>query len=198
MVRYVALMHRDRHEVERVASEVRGRRRERGWTLDEAATRLGVSRRLLVQIEAGEANPSLSTLLSISAGFGTSLVELLSCDDEPAPVVRSDNASAPVLWHGPHGGEGRLLAGSGLLELWHWTVQPSEERSSDAHQANSYEVLTVTAGAVTLCVGSADPVVVRRGQSAMFRADEPHVYRNDGARPATFVMAVHDPSGAPR
>ncbi len=51
------------------------------------------------------------------------------------------------------------------------------------------------AGAVTLCVGSEDPVVVKRGQSALFRADEPHTYRNDGKTLATFVLAVHEPSG---
>ncbi|MFM2073310.1 MAG: hypothetical protein RLZZ623_3574, partial [Actinomycetota bacterium] len=48
---------------------------------------------------------------------------------------------------------------------------------------------------VTLCVGSDDPVVVKRGQSALFRADEPHTYRNDGKALATFVLAVHEPSG---
>ena len=48
---------------------------------------------------------------------------------------------------------------------------------------------------MTLCVGSGDPVVVKRSQSALFRADEPHSYRNDGKTPATFVLAVHEPSG---
>ncbi|MEQ1698549.1 MAG: helix-turn-helix transcriptional regulator, partial [Ilumatobacteraceae bacterium] len=62
---------------EQVGAEVRRRRQQRGWTLDVAATRLGVSRRLLAQLEAGQANPSLSTLLSVAAGFDISLVELL-------------------------------------------------------------------------------------------------------------------------
>ncbi len=188
-------MRREMAEAEKVAGEVRTRRQQRGWTLDVAAARLGVSRRLLVQLEAGEANPSLSTLLAVADGFGISLVELLAGDDKPSVTVQSDNASAPVLWRGERGGEGRLLVGSGRLELWEWTLGPGDARVAEAHQMNACEVLSVTAGAVTLLVGANDPVVVRKGQSAMFRADEPHTYRNDGKQRAAFVLAVHDPSG---
>lgn len=178
-----------------MATEVRSRRQQRGWTLDVAATRLGVSRRLLVQLEAGEANPSLSTLLSVAEGFGISLIELLAGEDKPTVTVQLDNTSAPLLWQGEQGGEGRLLVGSGRLELWEWTLGPGDARVAEAHQPNAREVLLVRAGAVTLVVGANEPVTVRRGQSAMFRADEPHTYRNDGKQRAAFVLAVHDPSG---
>ncbi|MDP2292854.1 MAG: XRE family transcriptional regulator [Actinomycetota bacterium] len=182
-------------QAEHVAAEVRRRRQEHGWTLDAAAGRLGVSRRLLAQLEAGQANPSLSTLLSIAVGFDISLVDLLAGDDKPSITLQADNASAPVLWTGEHGGEARLLVGSDPLELWHWSLAPGDVRSSDGHRPNAREVLLVTAGAVTLTVGSGDPVVVKRGQSALFRSDEPHTYRNDGRSAATFVLAVHEPSG---
>jgi transcriptional regulator with XRE-family HTH domain len=180
---------------EHVATEVRRRRQQRTWTLDVAAARLGVSRRLLAQLEAGQGNPSLSTLLAIAEGFDISLVELLADGDKPAITVQEDNANAPVLWNGPNGGTGRLLLGSDPLELWQWTLEPGEERSSDAHRTGSREVLLVTAGAVTITVGSAEPVTIRRGQSALFRADEPHSYRNDAKAAAAFVLAVHEPNG---
>jgi transcriptional regulator with XRE-family HTH domain len=195
-VRYSALM--DEHTdatSEQMALEVRRRRQQRNWTLDTAATRLGVSRRLLAQVEAGQANPSLSTLLAIAAGFDISLVELLSGADKPAVTVQADNATAPVLWTGDHGGEARLLVGSEPLELWAWTLRPGDERSTDAHRTGSREALLVTAGVVTLVVGATDPVTLRVGQSALFRADEPHSYRNDSRKPASFVLAVHEPSG---
>lgn len=163
--------------------------------MDVAAARLGVSRRLLAQIEAGQANPSLSTLLSIAAGFDISLVELLAGADKPTITLQPDNASAPVLWTGERGGEARLLVGSDPLELWEWTLEPGDERRADAHRTNSREVLLVTEGAVTVSVGAAEPVDVRAAQSAMFRADEPHSYRNDTDRTVRFVLAVHEPSG---
>ena len=113
-----------------VGEQVRRRRLEHKWTLDAAAARLGVSRRLLVQIEAGEANPSLSSLLAVAAGFGVALVELLADTDKPVITVQADNDSAPALWTGPAGGSARLLVASGGLELWDWTLKPGEERRS--------------------------------------------------------------------
>ncbi len=156
---------------------------------------MGVSRRLLAQLEAGDANPSLSTLLSIATGFDISLVELLAGGDKPSIIVQVDNATAPVLWTGAPGSEGRMLVGSDPLELWQWTLAPGDARVAHAHRPNAREILLVNAGAITLSVGSGDPVVVRSGQSALFRADEAHSYRNDGTTPATFLLAVHDPSG---
>lgn len=183
------------HPAEQVASEVRRRRQQHGWTLDVAAARLGVSRRLLAQIEAGQANPSLTTLLSIAAGFDISLVALLAGTDKPMITVQADNATAPTLWTGPAGGQARLLVGSDPLELWEWSLGPGDERRSDAHRPGSREVLLVTDGFVTLTVGAADPVLLRRGQSALFRADEPHSYRNTHKKPARFILAVHEPTG---
>lgn len=183
-------------QAEHVAAEVRRRRQQRNWTLDVAATRLGVSRRLLAQLEAGQGNPSLSTLLAIAEGFDISLVELLAGGDKPLITVQADNASAAALWHGPNGGAGRLLLGSDPLELWEWTLQPGEERASEAHRTGSREILLVTVGAVTIAVGSAEPITIKRGQSAMFRADEPHSYRNTTKTGAAFVLAVHEPSGS--
>jgi transcriptional regulator with XRE-family HTH domain len=184
----------DAAEIGRVALEVRRRRTERGWTLDAAAARLGVSRRLLVQIEAGGANPSLSSLLSIAAGFGVPLVDLLGEAQTPPITTQADNSSAHVLWTGPAGGEGRLLVAAGGLELWEWTLQPGEERRSDAHRSGAREALTVTAGTVTIEVAGAEPVTLRRGQSAAFGADVPHRYANDGQRPARFLLAVYESS----
>lgn len=181
-----------------VGRDVRRRRQERHWTLDIAAARLGVSRRLLAQIEAGDGNPSLTTLLSIAAGFDISLVELLAATDKPTITVQRDNATAPTLWTGDDGSVARLLVGSDALELWEWTLAAGDARVAAAHRPQAREAMLVTTGAVTVTVGASDAVIVRRGQSASFPADEPHAYRNDTAKPARFVLAVHEPSGPVR
>jgi len=182
----------DATEIERVAQQVRRRRLEHGWTLDGAASRLGISRRLLAQIEAGDANPSLSSLLAIAAGFGVPLADLLAETERPAIVIQADNSSARVLWSGPDGGEARLLVASGGLELWDWRLQPGEERRANAHRPGSREALTVTAGSVTIEVVGAEPVVIKRGQSAAFAADVDHRYANESQRSASFLLAVHE------
>lgn len=185
-------------QIAKVATQIRRRRSERGWTLDVAAPRLGVSRRLLVQLEAAEANPSLSTLLSIAEGFDIALVDLLTNGDKPTVVVQADNATAPVMWSTERGSEARLLVGSGALELWEWVLAPGDTRAAHAHRPGSREVISVAAGALTIRVGSATPVTVRAGQSVSIHADEPHAYANDTGRPVRFAMAVHEPSGPGR
>lgn len=182
-------------ETAQVGLEVRRRRQQRGWTLDTASARLGVSRRLLAQIEAGQANPSLSTLLSLAAGFDIALTDLLTDADKPSIAVQPDHRTAPLLWTGTYGGEARLLAGSEPVELWQWSLEPGDERASEAHRPGSREILFVTKGTVTLSVGSDGPLAVRHGQTAMFRADEPHAYRNTSTARAEFILAVHEPSG---
>jgi transcriptional regulator with XRE-family HTH domain len=179
----------------RVGAVIRRLRRDRGWTLDVAAERLGVSRRLVTQLEAGTANPSLSTLLSVAAGFDVALVDLLDGDHTPRVIVQAKNAAAPVLWSTTAGSEGRLLVGSGALELWEWSLSPGDVRTSEAHRPGSREALSVTSGVVTITVGTGSPVEVRAHQSATFNADEPHSYSNAGPKPARFVLAVHEPMG---
>ncbi len=184
----------DAAHLRHVGDQVRRRRAERGWTLDTAAPRLGVSRRLLVQIEAGAANPSLSSLLAIAAGFDVALVDLLADAEKPVISIQPDNQSAPALWTGPSGGEGRLLIASGGLELWDWTLQPGEERRSEAHRPGSREALTVTAGFLTIAVAGGDAAVLRRGQSAAFGADAGHRYANESARATRFFLSVYESS----
>ena len=60
-----------------IGGRVRQGRNGRGWTLDQLAERSGVSRRMLVSIEQGSANPSIATLLLISDALGIGLPALV-------------------------------------------------------------------------------------------------------------------------
>ena len=57
---------------------IRGMRSERGWSQAELASRAGVSRRFLVQIEAGEGNASLMRLGELAQALDCSLVRLFA------------------------------------------------------------------------------------------------------------------------
>jgi transcriptional regulator with XRE-family HTH domain len=49
-----------------IGVRVRRERQSRSWTLDQLAAAGGVSRRMVVNVEQGAANPSVGTLLRIS------------------------------------------------------------------------------------------------------------------------------------
>jgi transcriptional regulator with XRE-family HTH domain len=173
-----------------LGDRVRRLRTGRHWTLDQAAGRLGISRRLLIQIEGSEANPSLSTLLSIAQGFDVTLPDLLDGEPAASTLVRPDRPT--TLWSSPAGSHGDLCVGLGPIELWRWTLQPGERRLSSALASGSRECLLVLAGDVIVKVGD-ERVEVGADGSVAFAADSDHEYGNDSDRPAEFVLAVLDP-----
>ena len=179
--------------VAEIASRVRAERAQRRWTLDELATRSTVSRRLLVQIEHAEANPSLATLLKLAAALGITLTELVSDEPEARPVAVASGQDAMTLWSTPAGSSARLLVSRGPLELWSWTLAPGDRRASEPHRPGSLELLTVQTGTVALDVGD-HHVEAPSGDSAWFDATWPHTYANPGATAATFTLVVLEPA----
>ena len=96
---------------EQIGARVRQHRTGRGWTLDDLADRSGVSRRMLITIEHGEGNPSIATLLRIGDALGVGLPVLVDVERSSALTVTAAG-QAPVLWRGPDGGRGVLVAES--------------------------------------------------------------------------------------
>jgi transcriptional regulator with XRE-family HTH domain len=184
------IMHRMSVPAE-IAARVRAERARRRWTLDALAARSGISRRLLVQIEQGAANPSLATLLKLAAALGIALTELVADEPEAAPVGIVAAADELTLWSTPAGSSARLLVGHGPLELWAWVLAAGDRRDSEPHRPGSLELLKVHTGSVSLEVGE-HRVEVRDG--AWLNATLPHAYANRGASPATFTLVVLEPA----
>jgi transcriptional regulator with XRE-family HTH domain len=60
-------------------------RRDRGWTVEEAAGRFGVEPAFVRRIEGGRTNPSLAVIVSIASAFDLRPEDLLR---DAAPVSR--------------------------------------------------------------------------------------------------------------
>ena len=179
-----------------IGGRIKQGRNSRGWTLDQLAERSGVSRRMLVSIEQGSANPSIATLLLISDALGVGLPVLVDMDRSPGlRVTRA--GGAPVLWRGELGGQAMLVAGTDppdVTELWDWTLGPGESHSSEAHAAGTRELLLVLDGEVELRAGQ-HAEVLATGDSASFAGDLPHGYANpSSARVARFALTVFEPA----
>ena len=166
-------------------------RTERGWSLDQLATRSGVSKGVLVALEQGRSNPNLATLARISDAFGVPVTRLVDLTSEPE--VRITGArEARVLWHGPSGGTGTILGATEApwaAELWRWTVQPGEGWGGDAHTPATRELVWVESGTLTLTVAGR-AYQVQAGDCARFPGSVPHAYRNEGAEPVSLTMVV--------
>jgi transcriptional regulator with XRE-family HTH domain len=180
-----------------IGGRVRAERQSRRWTLDQLAEAAGVSRRMVVNVEQGTANPSVGTLLRISAALGVGLPGLVEPPD-PKPVKVNRSGEGAVLWNGEHGGRGVLVAGTAppdVVELWDWMLGPGDRHTSEAHTLGTNELVHVLEG--TLTVEVADQVItMEAGDAASFPGDTPHSYANTARRPARFSLAVFDPGGS--
>jgi transcriptional regulator with XRE-family HTH domain len=184
-----------------IGGRVRQERQARGWTLDQLAETAGVSRRMVVNVEQGAANPSVGTLLRISDALGVGLPALVE-RPAPKPVKVTRAGEGAVLWSSESGGRGVLVAGTeppDVVELWDWTLGPGDHHRSEAHTPGTKELVQVQLGTITFTVAG-EPVTLSAGDAMAFGGDVEHSYANDGPQPARFSLTVFEPgvgSGAP-
>ena len=174
-----------------VARTLQALRADRGWSLDQLAARSGVSKGVLVALEQGRSNPNLATLARIGDAFGVPVTSLVDMGGEPAVRISSPDASR-VLWRGPAGGTGTIIAATDppwAVELWRWEVMPGEGFGGDAHAPATREMAAVESGSLTLTVAG-ERHMVGAGQCARFPASRPHRYSNEGTEPVRFTMVV--------
>ncbi|WEF30093.1 helix-turn-helix domain-containing protein [Klebsiella aerogenes] len=176
---------------EAVSRRIKQFRSEKKISLDELSRRSGVSKGMLVDIEACRANPSIALLCKVAAAMSVSVADFVNVASAPA-VHLIDRDAIPVLWRGEQGGSARLLAGTSgpdMLELWQWQMLPGETFTSPGHPVDTCELLYVTEGILTLTINDLE-YQVTEGCSAVARMDAPHGYRNAGQRPLVFTMTV--------
>ncbi len=177
-----------------VARNTRRLRTDRGWSLDQLASRSGVSKGMLVHVEGARTNPSLGTMCKIAETLGVSLAALVELHEAPRVRVVQP-AETARLWAGLQGSSGDLLVGSDErdhIEMWRWTLAPGDRHASEAHVDGTREMLHVVDGTLTLEVDGVAHTVAAGG-AALFHADRPHAYGNDRKRPVRFVMLVLQP-----
>ena len=162
--------------VERIPAEVGARVRNartlRGWTLDQLADHSGVSRRMIVNVEAGTSNASIATLLRLATALHVSLADVVSYVSPREVIVVTGPADREPLWRGSAGGRALMVASADtpdMLELWDWTMQPGDEYESEAHRPGTRELLHVIAGSLRLTVNE-DNRELGEGEAASFDA----------------------------
>jgi len=177
-----------------IGTRVRRERQSRGWTLDQLAEAAVISRRMLINVEQGSANPSVGTLLKLSDALGIGLPALVEPPTSKTMTVTRQSEGAQ-LWTGAGGGRGVLLVGTeppDVVELWDWTLGVGDRHASEAHAPGTKELLQVLTGSVTVEVGG-QSVILEVGDAVSFPGDVAHDYANPGPVPARFSLAVFEP-----
>lgn len=174
--------------LQHVSQNIRRLRTSAGLSQSALAERSGVSRRMLVAIERGENNVSLTTLDLIAEALGVAFSFLVQ-----APGQRDSRRINELAWAGEHpGSKAFLLAScpaSREVELWEWRLEPGEYYFSDMDADGWSEQVYVFEGCLTLLIED-QAHHLQAGEFLAYPSNCRHAYRNDGSVATRFVRNV--------
>ncbi|MET9089804.1 XRE family transcriptional regulator [Streptomyces sp. NPDC004237] len=173
--------------VTRIGRRVRALRKQRGWGVQQLADTARLSRRMLTDIELGQANPSLATVDRVARALDTDFATL-ALPETDAPGTQAEGT---LVWEAPDGSTALLLGATGnpRAELWRWTLAPGGRYDAEPDRPGAQEIHHVLAGRLTLVLETG-PQVVGPGQSAIITSDQHYAYLNEHAEPTVFMRVV--------
>ena len=174
-----------------VGTRIRELRTARSLTVQQLADRSQISRRLMTQIEHGQANPSLVTVTRIARQLDTEFTALLEPSVAESAIQTHIRDEHMLVWTSDSGSTAHLLeaTASRSADLWLWRLVPGDTYRGLADPAQSQELFYVVSGTLTLSTDD-EEVTIGAGSSASLRSDRSYTYTNLGKTPAEFVRTV--------
>jgi transcriptional regulator with XRE-family HTH domain len=169
-----------------VGDNLRRFRQEKGLSQSALASASGVSRRTIINLEAGEANISLSGLDRLAGALGASFVELVS-----APTA-STQAIDELAWRGRPGSEAVLLGSAPArreAQLWSWTLAAGDRYDAEPDPAGWHEMVVVTEGRLRI-ERAEGPTTLEAGDYAVYSSAQKYSYVNAADDVTRFVRTV--------
>ncbi len=179
--------------IEMVGQKIRTVRKEKGFTLEVLASRTGLSKGLLSQVERGISQPSLESLWRISKALGANFSYFFEeIDHNYVHIIRKDKRRMIVLPESTGtysvlstGRKARL----GMLEV---RLQPGEETRDQLVQHEGEECLVIVNGTVNVKMGD-ESFDLQTGDSVYFDNAQSHVISNTGNEEAVIIWSVTPP-----
>ena len=176
-----------------LGENLRRLRRDRSMSQEALANASGISRRTIINLEAGETNVSLVALDRLAGALGATFTDLVVAHtglEEHAAPAELDVA----VWRGTDTTSiGRLVgavAARSEVQVLSWRLAPGECYDADPDPAGWHEIVVVVAGAVRLRLGAGGAVLLRQGDHTVFSSAQPYSYEADGTLAASFLRIV--------
>lgn len=168
-------------------------RQSRGLSLGDVSAGTGISASFLSMVENGQSDITISRLMRIVRWFGVSVADLVQePDTSRVQVVRAaERSSVRLVDEGitiqmlAHDGRHRMMPVVNVYERGGGMADPARHEGE--------EFVHVLAGRVELTVED-ETVVLEAGDSAYYRADVPHSFRNLGRGRARFFGVTTPPN----
>lgn len=167
-----------------VSANLRRLRRQAGLSQEGVAGQAGLSRRMIVKLEAGDTNISLANLDRLAEALGVRLVDLIS---DPATGAK---AAATLAWRGADAESAAVLLGSvpatREVQFWSWSLGAGEHYRAEPDPPGWQEMVTVSEGRLRIDL-AAGPLLVEAGGFALFDGAQPYAFVNAGEGVVRFV-----------
>lgn len=163
-----------------VSKNIKRIRQEKDLSLDELSRLSSISKSMLVQIEKGNGNPSLSTLWKIANGLMIPFNNLVEQPRSPYEIVRLSEID-PITEENENIKNYVVFPGNETqrFSTYYIEVQPGYNWTSDKHMRATIEIITVFSGKLKLEIDE-DTFYLESGDSIKFKADRNHSYHNIG------------------
>lgn len=184
------------HVDREIGARLRLLRRARRLSLEELASRTGLSIGFLSQIERGLSSPTLRVLAAVADALGTAISELFPTDqrqaDPTATIVRQSDRGELQLWRS--GIRKQLLtpqAEGAKLNLFIVEMEPGASTGDEHYIHHGEEAGLVLSGAMLLNVEN-ESWIMREGDSFRFLSSRPHRFANqhDGTTRVLWVNCL--------
>lgn len=172
-----------RDDLAQVGPRLRAVRHSRDWTLEDLASRAGMSPSTLSRLESGKRQASLELLLPLTRELGIRIDDLVSLE-APDPRVRRSVIRRDGLVIAP-------LAPEGSPVHTYKITFPPVRALPELRVHDGYEWFYVLSGRVRLRLGSQD-LVLARGEAAEFDTRTPHAICATGGKPAQVISIFND------
>lgn len=167
-----------------VGPRLRAARQAKGWTLDDLASRAGISASTLSRLEAGKRQASLELLVPLTRMLGIRIDDLVAPPADPrvrrAPTRRHGHVVAP------------LTREDSPLQTYKVTY-PAVDEAPAPRVHDGFEWFYVLSGRVRLVLGESE-LVLETGEAAEFDTRTPHSISAAGPGPAEIV-SIFNPDG---
>lgn len=175
---------------QRVAENLRRKRKARNMSLDDLARASGVSRAALSQVETVKTNPTVGLLWKIAVGLGVPFADLIGEVKSGTSVLRRGDAQVLRSLDGKLESRPLTPAGaSALVEIYELRLSARATHASEPHAPGTHEFVVVLSGSLRLHLDG-EVHDLQAGDSVSFVADKPHSYENAGASEARYHNVI--------
>lgn len=154
---------------------------------DELAKKADLSRRMVNAVEAGNTNISLVNLDHLANALDVTFVDLVR------EANAKDDEVKELIWQGESSESRAELLGvspaSRSVELWKWSLAPSERYDALPDAQGFHEMIVVTVGQLTILFAE-QKKTLDTGDFFIYRSSQCYSYVNEGEETVHFIRNV--------